>query len=256
MIMLYAETVMAIQNEFSRQGDLYLAARPRWPSDLLAHLASLCPAQELAWDCATGNGQVAVGLAPHFDRVEATDISDEQIARAIPARNVNYTVSPAESSHLVDHSVDLITGGQAPQWVDLDRFYTEVRRVAKPGAVLAVFGSREVVVSPHVDSLTSKLMQEILGPHWYEKGKRLHDSRFQSLNFPFEKIEIPEFAIKLHCGAEAVLALYESYSGAQRYFEATGEKATDIIRASFIDAFGRSERDISIPIYHRVGRIK
>ena len=49
---------------------------------LFTYLASLCPAHDLAWDCATGNGQAAVALAPHFEQVIATDASAQQIDQA------------------------------------------------------------------------------------------------------------------------------------------------------------------------------
>jgi hypothetical protein len=67
-----------------------------FPGPLFAYLASLASAHDLAWDCATGNGQAALGLTPHFDAVVATDASQEQIARARPHRR-SATPSPPSS---------------------------------------------------------------------------------------------------------------------------------------------------------------
>src|SRR5437773_9814704 len=47
----------------------YAKFRPHYPDELFEDLALISPRHELAWDCATGNGQAAAGLARHFDRV-------------------------------------------------------------------------------------------------------------------------------------------------------------------------------------------
>ena len=72
------------KDHFSGHAACYQQFRPNYPDALFAYLASLCPAHELAWDCATGNGQAAVALAPHFDSVIATDASAQQIDQAQP----------------------------------------------------------------------------------------------------------------------------------------------------------------------------
>jgi len=57
----------------------------QFPGSLLSYFLSICqiPAgRDLAWDCATGNGQAAVALAGHFDKVIATDASAEKVAHA------------------------------------------------------------------------------------------------------------------------------------------------------------------------------
>ena len=50
---------------------------------------------------------------------------------------VEYVLEPAEQTSLSDHSVDLITVARAIHW--FSTVYSEVRRVAKPGAVIAVW---------------------------------------------------------------------------------------------------------------------
>ena len=69
-------------DHFSDVAHRYSRYRPRYPSDLFEYLASLSGGRDLAWDCATGNGQAAVALAGHFDKVIATDASAEQLAHA------------------------------------------------------------------------------------------------------------------------------------------------------------------------------
>jgi hypothetical protein len=60
---------MAFKNHFSRQAADYAKFRPRYPREMFEYLGTVAPSRKLAWDCGTGNGQAAVGLATVFDRV-------------------------------------------------------------------------------------------------------------------------------------------------------------------------------------------
>ncbi|KAJ6917099.1 hypothetical protein NC652_019473 [Populus alba x Populus x berolinensis] len=101
-------------------------------------LAALTPDHSLAWDVGTGNGQA---VAEHYKQEIATDISEEQLKRAIPHPRVHYlqtplTMSDDELVHLLggENSVDLITVASAVHWFDLEKFYPIVKRVLrKPG---------------------------------------------------------------------------------------------------------------------------
>src|SRR5574338_205042 len=90
------------EDHFSKQSQLYALHRPRYPEEVYAYLASLAPGRSLAWDCGTGNGQAAIGLAKYFDRIHATDASAEQISRAQQHDKVEYRVEPAEHVSLAD----------------------------------------------------------------------------------------------------------------------------------------------------------
>lgn len=130
---------MPFRDYFSAQAQQYARHRPQYPGELFDYLASLAPAHECAWDCGAGNGQAYVELARYFQRVIATDASEEQIQNAFPHERVDYRVEEAEKASIPGNSVDLVTVGTAVHWFDFDPFYAEVRRVGKPGAVLAVW---------------------------------------------------------------------------------------------------------------------
>src|SRR3954466_215808 len=87
---------MSAENPFSKISSQYSQWRPRYPATLFRHLSARCSSHQPAWDCATGNGQAAVDLAHHFEHVEATDLSLEQISHAMPSDRVRYSVQPAE----------------------------------------------------------------------------------------------------------------------------------------------------------------
>src|SRR5271165_2168404 len=111
------------KDHFSGHAACYQQFRPRYPEALFAYLASLCGARDLAWDCATGNGQAAVALAPYFASVIATDFSAEQIAQAQGDPKVRYLVAAADKAPIEDHTVDIVTVAQALHWFNLASFY-------------------------------------------------------------------------------------------------------------------------------------
>ena len=91
---------MSFQDHFSKGSSEYRQYRPQYPDRLFSWLAASCNEHELAWDCATGNGQAAVQLAGHFRQVIATDASREQIANSMEHDGVDYRAGLAVA-HLV-----------------------------------------------------------------------------------------------------------------------------------------------------------
>ena len=79
---------MSFKDHFSGHADRYGAYRPTYPAALFEYLASLCPCHDLAWDCATGNGQAAHALVSFFRSVVATDARERQIAQARPHEKI------------------------------------------------------------------------------------------------------------------------------------------------------------------------
>ena len=151
---------------FSVQSDDYASSRPHYPAELFAWIAAQCMAWEAAWDCATGNGQAALGLAQHFDWVEATDFSPEQIEHAFAADNVCYSVQPAEQTDFPSASFDLVTVAQALPWFDFDAFWPEVRRTAKPTAFFCAWGYAWFDCDSELDAALFTPVLRILEPFW------------------------------------------------------------------------------------------
>ena len=99
---------MSFKDYFSKQAADYAKFRPRYPQEMFEYLGRIAPSRQLAWDCGTGNGQAAVGLAAVFDHVIATDASEKQIANAQSYDRVEYRVAPAENSGLESDTIDLL----------------------------------------------------------------------------------------------------------------------------------------------------
>ena len=106
-------TASTFKDHFSGHAAAYADARPRYPAALFAWLSTLTPQHDTAWDCGTGNGQAALGLAEHYRQVIATDPSKEQIGNAFTHRRISYRVAPAEAPGLASRCVDLVTVAQA-----------------------------------------------------------------------------------------------------------------------------------------------
>src|SRR6476660_8692521 len=155
-----ADAMTTFKDHFSGHAPDYARFRPTYPPKLFNYLASISPEHELAWDCATGNGQAADGLAEHFAKVIATDASAPQIESAQPHPNIIYWVAPAEASGIDPDSIDLILVAQALHWFDMDRFFTEAKRVSKESGILAVSTYTHVSINPQIDAILSKFYRE------------------------------------------------------------------------------------------------
>jgi SAM-dependent methyltransferase len=182
---------MTFKDHFSRQAADYAKFRPSYPRELFDYLGTIAPSRQLAWDCGAGNGQAAVPLASVFDRVIATDASEKQISNAQPHERVEYHVAPAENRGVESETLDLIMVAQALHWFDLDRFYTEARRVLKPDGVLAASAYNLLHIEPVIDEVVNRYYYEVVGPFWPPERKLVE--QFANLLFPFHEIDPPKF---------------------------------------------------------------
>src|SRR5258705_6592418 len=154
---------MSFKDHFSKQAADYAIFRPGYPQELFTYLGSIAPSRQLAWDCGTGNGQAAVGLASLFDRVIATDASEKHIANAQSHKIVEYRVAPAENSSIESETLDLVMVAQALHWFDLGHFYAEVRRVLKNNGVFAASAYNLFTAEPPTDEGVNRYYTTVVG---------------------------------------------------------------------------------------------
>lgn len=232
---------MHFKDHFSAHAAIYREARPDYPPALYAFLAAQAPARALAWDAGCGNGQASVDIARHFSKVVATDPSAEQIGNAALRDNIDYRVEPAEQSTLDAASVDLVCVAQALHWFDLGRFHAEVRRVLKPGGVVAFWTYADCRVDAAVDAHKNRLYIDLTGPYWPPE-RALVESGYASLPFPFARIATPAFELCMEWNVERFLAYLRSWSGTQRYLRARGHDPVAIVEAGLRSAWGTAHR--------------
>jgi len=212
---------LSFKDHFSTGSSNYAAFRPGYPPTLFEWLAGQCKRHELAWDCATGSGQAAVGLARHFKHVIATDASAEQIQSAKPQTGVEYRVAAAESSGLDNAGVDLITVAQAAHWFDLDRFYAEAKRVLRPQGLIALWGYGRLILPGTLDDPLENFYEHVIGRYWPPQ-RALIDEAYRSLAFPFKEISPPRFSIEVNWNLPRLIAYLSTWSAVKRYVESEG----------------------------------
>lgn len=243
------------KDHFSAHAAHYREARPHYPTGLFSLLAALAPGHAMAWDAGCGNGQASVALAQHFDRVYASDPSAAQIASAERHSKVNYAVSPAEQCGLADASVDLVTVAQALHWFDVSRFHGEVRRVLRPGGLIAEWCYAECSVQAEVDAVCRRLYADVLGDYW--PPERVHVERgYADLEFPFERVEMAPMSMQVSWSLPQYLAYLGSWSALQRYVRERGSDPLVDMSAEFDRAWGEPDqvRVVRWELSLRVGR--
>ncbi|WP_167758675.1 class I SAM-dependent methyltransferase [Zemynaea arenosa] len=206
-------TMSQAQQTFAQQSGQYALARPRYPQALYDWILSQCPGRAAAWDCATGNGQAAVGLAPHFGMVQATDLSAEQVRAGLRAPNVFYSAQPAEATAFADHTFDLITVAQALHWFDTARFWPEVRRVARPGALFCAWGYSWFECESEVAAEFALPLRALLEPFWAPNNRILWNGyRNEDIAFPYARLPAPPFVIEARWTIEEMIAYVQTWS--------------------------------------------
>jgi ubiquinone/menaquinone biosynthesis C-methylase UbiE len=242
---------------FSAQAKLYSQFRPHYPEELFAYILSFVKEKETVWDCATGNGQAAIQLVPHFNKIIATDISKEQLAQAFKHPKIEYLVCTAEATPFPDHSFDLITVAQAFHWFDHHLFNSEVQRIGKQDAVIAIWHYDRFSTA---DKALNKLMDDfywnITGPYW-DKERRFIDDHYSTIPFPYKRLPAKGFETKLNWTKEQMIGYLSSWSAVQQYIKVHGVSPLHLIEEKLALIWGETnEKQVSFPIYLQIGRIE
>lgn len=250
-------TTPNFKDHFSSGAAGYAAYRPTYPMELVDGLARISPGHELALDCGCGTGQLSVLLAERFDEVVATDASAAQIEKAQPGEGVRYRTALAEDSGLPDASVDLITVAQAAHWLDLGKFYAEVRRVARPNAAIALITYGVLHVEGTVDQIVQRFYYETIGPYWPAERRHVEDG-YRSLPFPFEERQLPNLAIEVSWRLEDLVGYVNTWSAVRVAEKALGSSSIMRFEEELRKEWGDSElrRGVSWPLSLRVGNVR
>ena len=245
-----------MKDNFSSHASVYAQFRPVYPAELYDFLFSLIQHRELAWDCGCGNGQVAGMLADHFERVEATDISQKQLDQAVKKPNISYQLAPAEKVNIPANTVDLVTVAQAIHWFDFAKFYREVRRVGKPDALIAVWCYSLLTVNKEVDAIIQKLYADALGDKYWDPERHYVEEGYQTIPFPFDEITAPDFKIRVSWTPDHLIGYLNSWSAVQHYIRDNNSNPVEKISAELRDAWGAQDvQEVVFPLFARVGKI-
>jgi ubiquinone/menaquinone biosynthesis C-methylase UbiE len=213
-----------VKDLFSVQSALYAKYRPTYPAELYEYVLRFVEKRETAWDCATGNGQVARILSSYFQRVFATDISENQLRHAEPAENIIYSLSTAEKTPFADNSFDLITVGQAFHWFDATAFCREASRVARPGAIVAVWGYVSGTPAHEVGRILHRWNYEVLSAYWEPERKHVH-ARYETIPFNFEFVDKRDFQVIVEWNFDELAGHMRTWSAHQNMIRQAGDAA-------------------------------
>ena len=176
---------------FGTVSEAYSSHRPTYPDSFFSGFASRCPSRERVWDCGCGSGQASVALATHFHQVFASDASAEQLQLAPQHPRIHYAQSEASQSPLESASVDAVLVAQAVHWFAGAAFNEEVRRVAKPGAVMAWIGYLPLQLElPKLQEQFKHFYATTLKP-WWSPERRWVDQSYAGLIFPGNEWPFP-----------------------------------------------------------------
>ena len=236
----------------------YAKYRPTYPEALFQQLLKLVPDYELAWDCGTGNGQVAVRLAEDFEKVWATDMSQLQLDEAAQSARVTYHCNEAHESGLEDNSVSLVTVGTAVHWFEQEKFYAEALRVLKPGGILAVWSYGADLVKPdEAADIVRKFATETLAGDW-PKGIEWVADRYETLPFPLDDLTLEPIDFHLNWSLKDLLCWIDTWSAVRRYRKRTTEDPMIGLPKELESVWPLSEDEttqVVFPLYLRVGRV-
>ncbi|MGV1034250.1 MAG: class I SAM-dependent methyltransferase [Microbacteriaceae bacterium] len=245
------------ENWFSTGGENYAKFRPSYPTELASYVASLTDGHDLAVDVGCGTGQLTTLLAPYFTHVTGTDPSAEQVANATPAPGVEYLHAAAETLPIADTSADLITAAQAAHWFDLHRFYDEVRRIAKPNAVIALisYGVQQLA-QPNVNDLFQDFYANQIGSFWPPERK-LVDEGYRTIEFPFDEIAQQPMQMTAALTLDGLLGYISTWSAIRAVEQAGRQDLLSDFATKLGEIWGDPNQTIQAnwPVNIRFGRV-
>jgi ubiquinone/menaquinone biosynthesis C-methylase UbiE len=242
---------------FSSHAADYAKFRPTYPRSLLKYVADFTEQKDVAWDCATGNGQAALLLIDLFKKVYATDLSKQQIDSAIAHPRIIYSVSAAESTSFADDTFNLITVAQAYHWVNHEAFAKEARRVGKKDAIVAVFGYNLFrSTNKEVTGLIHDFYFNVTDPYW-EPERKYVERLYQNAPFDFEELQVKKsFKMQTQWTIEQVQGYINTWSAIKKFIKQNGFNPVDKLIEQLKRVWGNKEVvEFDFPLGVRVGRI-
>ena len=244
-----------MKDHFSIGSGDYSRYRPTYPDAFYKFLNSVTTHTENAWDCGTGNGQMAVRLAEYFENVFATDISESQLQQAHEVKGVHYSVQPAERTDFPDRFFDLIIAAQAAHWFDLESFYSEVRRTGRDNAVLVIMGYTLPRISAELDKVVDWFYNEIVGDYWDFERKYI-DEGYLTMPFPFDEIKAPRMESRFDWTRTHLMGYLGTWSAVKQYIKVNGATPMNYISDAIVRCWdGNASKTVTFPLLIRMGMV-
>lgn len=234
-------------------GDEYARYRPTYPREIAPALAELSKEHGCALDVGCGTGQLTELLAPHYSTAVGIDVSHSQVAAA--TGDAVYAVADASGLPVREKSVDLITVAQAAHWIDLDRFYHQVRASAVPGAAIALVSYGLCIIDdPEVDRVYQEFYYGDFHDYW--DARRIHvETGMRDLPFPFDMLDVSCPDIVCTMGVHDFVAYLGTWSATANARSDGHGHLLDEFAAHLELVWGSRQLEVRWPVAVRAGRI-
>ncbi len=163
----------------------YAKYRNIYPQELYDRLCALgVGADATSWlDLGTGTGILPLNLYNMNADIYGADISDAQIEFAKKSAeerglNINFLVSPAESTGFSENSFDIITAAQCFSYFDREVMKSEVSRMLKPHGKLI-----KIYMDWSLEDSIAKNSVSLVKEHnsLWDAGKNIYDDIYDDL---------------------------------------------------------------------------
>ena len=197
----------------------YMKSRHVYPPELFRYVVSLSAIRQKAWDVGTGTGQVAIGLSPHYNKVIATDISEQQLRHAQPEKNITYLKLPAEltdenirihAEHFPRGEIDAITCGTSAHFFDMEKFGRAASQLLrKRTGIVAIFCTVFPLLGDEMNGVFRDLVRDTL--HLF-KGPTHVLRSYATLEFPFQEFPAPRASPELMIQYRRFCTTHENFN--------------------------------------------
>lgn len=244
-----------VKDLFSVHTEEYSRYRPKYPIEIYEFLNSVVLKHERAWDCATGNGQAAMGLVPYFDEVLASDISEEQLEKAEQNPKIIYFKAQAENCELESTSIDLIVAATAIHLLDLSTFSKEANRILRPGGTIAAWNYTRSFITPEIDRIVESLFMGTLEGYW-DKDILAFFREEKNIELPFKSIAVPDIIMQHNWTFNEFVNYIFTWSASQAYLKKNNTNPAELIYDELLKAWGGNNivRSIRWKFYFKAWR--
>lgn len=244
-------------NKFLHEPMRYADYRPQYPESLFEYLQTLTSKNSKVLECGAGSGQATIGLSSHFNYIISTEPSFELLLKAKPLSHVYYIQSSAEQLPIHSTSINLVCIAQAIHWFRLHDFYSEVKRVLKPGGVITAWCYNQSEIEPAIDKVINKIYVKITSSQNLSRERQYLYEHYQTLLFPFDRIPSPSFSITMSWNLMQLLGYISTWPSILEYQKRFNIDLISEIKDELIFLWGDSstEKLITWPIYLLVGRM-
>src|SRR5262249_4051502 len=194
------------------------------------------------WDAGGRGGDRSRTRARGLPRLPPPHSSPRQPARGAPGAGVHRAVPAAGRTPLRDRCADLVAVSAALHWFNRPKFYEEVRRVARPGAILAVWSYYRSRTAPGIDAIEIRYANEVVGAHW-PPGFALNRECYRDVDLPFERLPWPELQAEAHMRLADYLAYMRTWSASQNWARTHGADPVELARPDLEQVWGDPETE-------------